>query len=181
LDPRSSTAARKHNPCKAAVIQQPMHVYVGAAKHGKGLFAAKSFTEGEAITVFSGPKITYSQVLKLKNPDNALAISPRRYLDFQPPGVYANHSCNPNAGLKPDLTLIAIKPIKKNEEITWDYSTTLDWTVCNFTCACGAKDCRKEITDFAELPKRKQQYYLKKGVVLPFIMRKLRRLARSSN
>jgi uncharacterized protein len=146
-----------------------MPTVIGRARSGKGLFANKDFAEREEITRFTGPKITYADVLRMKQPDNALAISPRRYIDLQPPGVYSNHSCDPNAGLRPDLTLIAIKPIKKGEEITWDYSTTLEWTVCDFTCHCGAKDCRGEITDFVELPKKKQQYYLKKNVVLDFI------------
>jgi uncharacterized protein len=148
-------------------------ILIGNAKHGKGLFATKNIEPGEIIAKCTGKKITYQQVLQLKNPDNALAISKRRYLDFQPPAVYANHSCSPNAGIK-GLVLIAIEPIQKGEEITWDYSTTLDWTVCDFVCDCGSKDCRKTITDFVELPKRKQQYYLKKRVVMPFIVEQIR-------
>jgi len=42
---------------------------------------------------------------------------------------FFNHSCDPNAGLQIDgqkVWLVAIKNITQGEEITWDYSTTMD-------------------------------------------------------
>jgi len=58
-----------------------------------------------------------------------------------------NHSCNPNACIT--LTeesrialLVTRKNIKKNEEITTDYSVSQMSNTQRFLCNCGAKNCR---------------------------------------
>ena len=55
-----------------------------------------------------------------------------------------NHSCDPNCevdgvGLK--LWIYAIKDIKKNEELTYDYGFSFDKDYRDFPCRCGAKKC----------------------------------------
>ena len=49
---------------------------------------------------------------------------------------YLNHSCDPNAVLI-GLQLVAIKPIRQREEITFDYNTTEFEMSTPFTCECG--------------------------------------------
>ena len=64
---------------------------------------------------------------------------------------FFNHSCNPNAGLKikgRDVFIVAIKNILKGNEVAWDYSTTMDETDWEMTCACGSRNCRHRIRDF---------------------------------
>ena len=145
--------------------------YVAKAKTGHGLFASKAFKRGEKITRFTGPKLTYTQVAQMKKHANTLQVGPESYIDLQPPGVYANHSCNPNAGLRSDRWLVALKNIKKGEEVTWDYSTsiTLD-TVWRMKCKCGAKNCRKYVSNFGAVPEKQQKKYIKLGVVQRFLL-----------
>ena len=55
-----------------------------------------------------------------------------------------NHSCNPNCevegkGLK--LWIVAIKDIKKGEELSYDYGFGYDEDYKQFVCKCGAKNC----------------------------------------
>ena len=57
------------------------------------------------------------------------------------PWMYANHSCNPNCGIKDKMKLVAIKSIKKDEEITFDYAT-LKLRI-KMQCQCGSPNCRK--------------------------------------
>lgn len=87
------------------------------------------------------------------------------------PYVLVNHSCNPNAGIKNSRILTAIKNIKKNEEITYDYSTV--WFE-GFKCKCGNTNCRGYISDFLGLSKKDKEKYLKLGVVSEFIKKKKR-------
>jgi len=50
-----------------------------------------------------------------------------------------NHSCEPNAGFRGDLVLVARRDIGPEEEITWDYSTAIDEEEFpGFACCCGA-------------------------------------------
>ena len=91
---------------------------------------------------------------------------------------FFNHSCNPNSGLKIEgkrVILVAIKNIKKNKEIMWDYSTTMDEDDWELDCTCGSKNCRKRIRDFKYLPKEIQQKYIKLGIVPKYIMENLKR------
>jgi len=143
---------------------------VKKTKYGKGVFATVDFSPAQPIMKFSGPKISYAQVLRKKNTDNPLQISARRYADIVKPGLYVNHSCEPNCGLLPNLMLVAIKPIKAGDQLSFDYSTTMDEdTRTGFVCKCGAKACRTYIDGFATLPKRKQRFYLEHNVVQRFL------------
>jgi D-alanine-D-alanine ligase-like ATP-grasp enzyme len=54
-----------------------------------------------------------------------------------------NHSCDPNSCVK-DLNLYAFNDIKKDDEITIDYSTFIDIEL-GFDCYCGSEKCRKKI------------------------------------
>jgi hypothetical protein len=103
---------------------------------------------------------------------NPLQIGPDRYIDLEEPGRIVNHSCNPNAGIRDDVQLIAIKDIQKDEEIRYDYSTTMDdghWTL---KCKCNEPNCRKVIKDFKHLPPDVQQKYITLGIVQKFIAEK---------
>ncbi len=55
------------------------------------------------------------------------------------------HSCDPNCGIKDSLKLVALRNIKVNEEITFDYamSESADYEM---TCKCGSDNCRGVIT-----------------------------------
>ncbi|RNE95879.1 putative SET domain protein, partial [Trypanosoma rangeli] len=55
-----------------------------------------------------------------------------------------NHSCNPNCifGEDHSLNVIASRDIKKDEELTMDYSTFCDYTMKPFPCSCASECCR---------------------------------------
>ncbi|GAI75942.1 unnamed protein product, partial [marine sediment metagenome] len=102
-------------------------------------------------------------------------VEKEKYIDLKEPGKYVNHSCNPNVGIKKDKKLVAIKNIKKGEEIFWDYSTSMDEDNWTMKCKCGNKDCRKIIKDFKYLPERTKNKYLKMGIVQKFIAKKFKK------
>ena len=61
---------------------------------------------------------------------------------------FMNHSCNPNLGLLDEVTLVAIRDIKPNEELTIDYAIELadiDY-IMSKKCNCKSLNCRKTIT-----------------------------------
>lgn len=144
--------------------------------HGRGVFATRDIVAGEVVyRVPSGryDTISYAQLLRKRITDNPLQISLRRYLDWEAPGVTFNHSCEPNVGLTsyPHATFIALRDIKKGEELRWDYSTSIDKdTECDFDCDCGAKDCRKRIGGFMWLSKRLKARYVKADVVQRYLI-----------
>ena len=147
-------------------------IEIRKSRFGKGLFAAKDIEPGTILCKVSGneKKLNlYETTLLEDNESHALQIDFDKYVLCEPPFLYSNHSCKPNCAVNANLEMFAIKKIKAGKELFWDYSTSMlerHWTM---NCLCGAKNCRKIITDFDLLPTELQLKYLKKNIVLPFI------------
>jgi hypothetical protein len=86
------------------------------------------------------------------------------------PGIYVNHSCQPNAGIRNDRDLIALRNISKGEEIRFDYSTTMQENSFRMECRCGKSNCRKIVNDFSTIPAELQKQYLSQKIVMQFIV-----------
>ena len=148
------------------------------AKHksnfGKGLFTTKPVAAGTVLCTVTGPQLTFQQTIELADREShCLQIDQDKYILCDPPFLFSNHSCAPNSTLNAQLQLVALRDLEKEEEIFWDYSTSMlerHWTM---KCSCNAPRCRNVITDFDLLPETLQAMYLEKGMVLPFIVAQL--------
>ena len=121
-----------------------------------GLYASRNIKKGTRIIEYKGKIITAKQSELDPKFDNLKAIylfniNKRFDLDgnfkFNTARLI-NHSCDPNCevdgvGLK--LWIYALKDIKKNEELTYDYGFSFDEDFRNYPCRCGAKNCAKYI------------------------------------
>lgn len=104
-----------------------------------------------------------------------LQIGEDAYLWLDHASKVINHSCDPNAALRGVSDLYAIKDIYPNDEITYDYSTTVGVNdEMYMECHCGAKNCRGEIGNVLTLPKEVLEKYLKLNALQDFIKRQLR-------
>lgn len=132
--------------------------------HGKGVFALKGFEKDEFILHIDG------KVIKTNNPsslprdvqDHCFPFDKRSDVGYyvlpKSPWRYLNHSCDPNAGIKNNRNIVAMRRIKKGEEITFDYAmNNIDnWIM---KCECGSKKCRKVISTFDVLDKQTRKKY----------------------
>ena len=152
------------------------HLKVEPTHLGHGVFAQKPFLPAEVILEFSGPRLHQQEIPAIDKPedDRYLQVGPTEYLGPSKSfDDFVNHSCNPNCGIqfkKNKILLAAIKPIHKNEEITWDYSTTMaedDWEM---DCHCGSPICRKKIRDFKSLPLLTKKKYINLKIVPAFVL-----------
>jgi len=123
---------------------------------GEGLFANKNFNKGKIIFEFEGKLVNYQRANI-----NSIQIEINKYLNpfKKNPGHYINHSCKPNSAIKGLTRFIAIKDIKKGEEITVDYSLTVDDKHFRMKCNCKAKNCREIITGYSLLPEKIKKKY----------------------
>lgn len=118
-----------------------------------GLFATDTILHNELLVIFGGKIMTKDEVLQLPEElrPNVLQISDYHWigtgLSMLEPADYINHSCNPNAGIKGQIHLVAIRDIQAGEEITIDFATVIaEWVGMDaISCNCGAFDCRKII------------------------------------
>lgn len=128
------------------------------AKYGFGTFAQKNIKAHERLLVLSGYVMYLNEEEALPEDirDNgiqvtdelSLAVTKRSELG----GInFFNHSCEPNAGIKGQIFLVAMRDIKKGEEVTFDYAMTLarskHASPYKLACLCGSPKCRKFITD----------------------------------
>lgn len=113
-----------------------------SAKHGKGLFATRDFSIGEVVVPWENVRtLTNEEVQKLPSAEKEYisAVEHGRYVHYGEPERYMNHSCEPNTKAK-DSANVAIRDIKKGEEITTDYE--LEGALNAFKCDCGSTNCR---------------------------------------
>ncbi len=153
-------------------------IRIGKCDLGHGIFANKDIAEGETILIFEGPHIDFLET-KTKGSWECmpLQIDDNLYIDTLPPGVFVNHSCAPNAGIKQDKKLVALSPIFKGEEIRFDYSTTMLEKSFTMECRCGQSKCRGIVDDFDTLPPKTQSAYLDAGIVMSFIAKRYSKMS----
>lgn len=121
---------------------------------GLGVFARKSIRKFELIALWGGVIYSDKEVARLgeKYPHflthpfsvyEGFYMGPINEQDIDDAERF-NHSCDPNAGVKGQIVVVARKNIKVGEEICFDYETT-EIKADYFKCNCGSKSCRKII------------------------------------
>lgn len=127
---------------------------------GRGVFAKENINKGTRLAIFGGKLMFIEEIKNLPDylKDYSLQIEERFVLG--PPQNAAepdetdffNHSCEPNSGIKGQMFLVAMKDIRSDEEITFDYAMAVSESVGSdiifeMTCRCGSPNCRKKITE----------------------------------
>jgi len=159
-----------------------MKAYIGKSKlHGKGIFASKNIRKGEIIFNIKGKKINFlisdKQRAKIAG-FNWIGVGKNSWIDPVGLGLYYNHSCEPNSAIKGRVQVIAIRNIKKDEEITSDYSLTETDIFWHIKCTCGSKNCRKVVNSIQFLPPKT---YTKYSNYIPIYFRNIFKKFRESN
>lgn len=76
--------------------------------------------------------------------------APIEELMLRHPWRYLNHSCDPNTKLV-GLALVALRPVRAGDEITYNYNTS-EWELAEpFDCKCGSPSCEATIRGFKYL------------------------------
>lgn len=121
---------------------------------GVGTFAIEDIKKGEMVYIRGGELMKMDEAYNYKPgecPDGIWPITDEYYLgarneeEFINQKVYVNHSCEPNCGMRGEITCVAMRDIKAGEELTQDYGL-LDNSDYKLECACGSPNCRKIIT-----------------------------------
>lgn len=149
-------------------------VFLGQSRNGNSIFS-RGHRKGEKIIEFTGKILDYDEIKTHSYEDeHCLQIGPRIYMGLSGNiDDFINHSCEPNSGIKKitgKYFLIAVKDIKNNEEITWDYSTWVQEPLWKMKCYCGSKNCRGIIRSFRYLSEDIKRKYIKLGVVANYIL-----------
>lgn len=139
---------------------------------GKACVARESIEEGEIICKMSGSIITLRDFIEKYadiNECNPLQIGKDQFIDLLEPYCCFNHSCDPNAGLRNDGILFAIRKIDIGQEIMYDYSTSVDDVLWSMDCKCHSQICRFKIGDFQSIPHERKNFYLENNALTSHI------------
>lgn len=152
-----------------AISHNKKNVYNKRSPKGYGWshFANKPFQPGETVVVGFGRIIEHQTGHCSIQIHNSTHIFPTKYT-----GRYWNHSCNPNCCVRTRNdgmpTLVALREISVNEEITFGYHMTefswkKDADENHIECLCGDEKCTGHIRSFSELtqPEKEMAYQSK--------------------
>jgi SET domain-containing protein len=122
--------------------------------HGRGLFAIADIAKNEIVAAKGGHivdrKTLREEITPVLGPveiqiDDDLFIVPVTEAERDWSMLYSNHSCDPNLGIRGEITFVAMRDICAGEELTHDWAMTDDDDY-SIECKCGASNCRKILT-----------------------------------
>lgn len=139
------------------------HIYICTSKiEGMGVTAGENIKKGETIQHIKGE----ARFLTIKSKEDSLSypnwigVGKDKWIDPDYPNQFLNHSCNPNAGIRGKVTMVALKDIKEGEEIAIDYAIIEGDDLWEMKCSCGSVNCRKIVKSIRYLPERQFKKYL---------------------
>ena len=106
-----------------------------------------------AIRSYYVTDFSYSKSFK-KPTRFTIQLNEEQHIELQPIHLqYINHSCSPNVYFNTQkMQLIALREIKKGDEIVYFYPST-EWKMTEeFLCTCKSNNCLKQIKGAAFLP-----------------------------
>jgi hypothetical protein len=149
-------------------------------KGGFGVFAREAARTGEVLVVWGGNIVTEEQLETLPpvTQHHSVQIDEGLYLATigeLEPADYVNHSCEPNLGLRGQISLVALRDIQADEEVCFDYAMTDSTPYDEFECHCGLPTCRGIVSgNDWQRPELWARYA---GYFSPYLQRRIDRLA----
>jgi len=128
---------------------------------GLGLFVTRDYRAGDPVIEIAGQPVA-------RRGEYTIQVGSAAHIYPDAPLRYANHSCNPNVGIRRGvdgkLRFHAMRPIGAGEEMLWDYAMSefdLDEAggPGHFPCRCGAFGCRGQVSGWRNLaPQMRRRY-----------------------
>jgi uncharacterized protein len=129
--------------------------------HADGVYTTTPIKRHGIVAEYTGPRMTYSEA------DAIYEHSPRTYLfglsdgervvDGDGIAAFINHSCDPNCEsdeIGQRVVIRAIRNIKAEEELAYDYCLYDGDPEDLALCSCGAKNCRGTMYSEKEIRRR---------------------------
>lgn len=144
---------------------------------GRAVFAVAPVSRGEVLAVWGG-EVVNQDWLRRAGTDVArlaLQVDENLYLvsNQEGPADWINHSCEPNAGLRGQVVLVALRDIEAGEEICYDYAMSDGSAYDLIECHCGTPSCRRRITGRDWRLRSLQQRY--RGYFSPYLQARIER------
>ena len=144
----------------------------------RSAFASLPIRKGDVIAVWGGQVVPRESFELLPASVQQISVQIEDDLYLAPtregPDEWINHSCEPNAGLRGQIALVAMRDIAPGEQVCYDYAMTDGSSYDEFSCACGSSLCRGHVTgnDWS-LPALWERY---EGYFSPYLQHRIDRV-----
>jgi uncharacterized protein len=134
---------------------------------GRGLFARVAIPPGEVVAVKGGAIMDVAAFARVRDRvspaeiqiEDHLYIAPRSAEEVEANILCLNHSCDPNVGVRGQITFVTLREVPAGGELTIDYAMIDGDPAERMECSCGARECRRIITgDDWRLPCRFRKF-----------------------
>lgn len=162
-----------------AYLNPKLHGAPHPEKGGWGVFAHTPVEAGELLMVWGGHICSRVELEQLPDPFKirSVQVDEDHYLvspSTNDPADFINHSCDPNAGISGQISVVAIRDIDLGDEVCFDYAMTDSTSYDEFECQCGAANCRRQVTgDDWMLPGLQERY---RGYFSTYLQKRIERL-----
>jgi hypothetical protein len=121
--------------------------------HGSGLFARAPIGKGEIVAIKGGHVLDDRALAAVRGRvafsyvqiDDGFHLGAVRASEVRRNKLFLNHSCEPNLGIRGQITFVALRAIEAGEELTYDWA--MEENAPGTTrCRCGSRRCRKVLT-----------------------------------
>jgi SET domain-containing protein len=150
---------------------------------GRGLFARRPIARGEIVAIKGGHVLDRPALDRVRRrvAESYLQIADGFYIGARTPAevrrnkLYINHSCAPNLGLLGQIVFVALRAVRRGEELTYDWAMEENRRA-RVRCRCGATGCRQVLTgqDWQQ-PDLQRKY---RGHFSPYLVARIRDRAR---
>jgi hypothetical protein len=147
---------------------------------GTGVIALAGIRREEILSRFGGYVMSFEEFLRLPPALQEIPYQIADDLFFGPisrrgltASEYYNHSCDPNAGFRDSITLVAMRAIRPGEEVAFDYCMCVSTSLLDFNCSCGKPTCRNRSSgDDWKSPALQARY---QGYFVPYLQDRIAR------
>ena len=147
---------------------------------GRGLFAVRPIRKGEIVAIKGGHIVDRATLRRKRKTigaadvqiDDRFFIAPLERREHDRVMLFLNHSCEPNVGVRGEITFVAMRDVAPGEELTIDYAM-IDSGGDRMVCHCGKPACRGFITgrDWQQ-PELQRKY---RGYFSAYLQEKIRK------
>ena len=132
----------------------PKKIKISSSKYWESVFLLEDVKAWEVVFYLEPNIISHPTRTSVQIKDGVH----QECVDIKAPKSYLNHFCNPNWFFDFDkMSFIALRDIKKDEELWFDYMST-EWdTACKFQCKCWADNCYWMIRWFKYINREQQE------------------------
>jgi hypothetical protein len=149
-----------------------------ANHQGHAVYAKQTIGAGEILVVWGGEVVTHEQFAQVPARLQRISVQVEEELFLVPgeegPADWVNHACDPNAGMFGQIALVAMRDIEAGEEVRYDYAMSDGSPYDEFSCRCGAGNCRHRV---AGSDWRQPELWVRyRGYFSPYLQRRIDRL-----